>query len=337
MLVLLLLASSSSTWSLSPPSLTYHQHEIDYSAANEYIAIHYEGWEETSYFGNDQQLETILDARNGYVGGNEEHQAPSLDSCGFQVIEKETTVTDWANLTHLESHYFAELRAAFHEAYTNQPIREIHFWNPMRRGASLHQTRKDRSTPTSGYAASPHIDVDVGAYTTEELVNLIEKNRVQEATPFSSSSLISSIDKGHRFAIVNAWRNIASEPVTSAPLALLSAHYNDVTKAFPDVAPDMDHSRWYVFSNLTPSELLLFCQYDRNVAKPSDVWHCALPAHASASERLSLDVRALVVFEERVTSRQDRYRPDRTRPRLSQKQSESFCSQQAARRRIATQ
>lgn len=61
---------------------------------------------------------------------------------------------------------------------------------------------------------------------------------------------------------------------------------------------------------MTSDECLLFLQYDRSVRAPSDVWHCALPSVSEgegAPPRRSMELRALVVFEERVPHNDDRF------------------------------
>ena len=84
-------------------------------------------------------------------------------------------------------------------------------------------------------------------------------------------------------------------------------------------------ARWYSYPDLTPDELLLFCQYDRDATRPSDLWHCAL---ASTGDRTSFDVRTLVVFADRPV--EDRF--VRTGALLTRDESQVFCAEQHRQR-----
>ena len=145
-----------------------------------------------------------------------------------------------------------------------------------------------------------------------------------------------AIAKGKRFAIVNAWRNIASFPVVSNPLALFSVRYDDSNKAFPEAAPNMNQSKWYTYSNMTQDEVLLFCQYDRDVTRPSDLWHCALHdiGDVNSPPRSSIDVRCFILFDEVVPKETDRYSDNRLASLLTHQESGCFCDKQAERRGI---
>jgi len=374
----------------------HRYYEIDYTAANEYVESHYGV---RSYFANDVATkEPIFDARLGVVADDycvddDESSSSSrllpatLESCGFALVDAplspvQQQVEDWANTSQIEQLYLPQLKDVLVSAYSKESssstIRRVVFWNPMLREANMTQSRPSTAgatttttttttTPTASFARYPHVDVDVGAYRdAERFADLIEKNRIRcvrndEDDDFSREDVVSSIERGWRFAIVNAWRNIDDEPVTVAPLGLLATRYcrNNSDRsfpAFPDARPDMERSRWYSFPNMTKDEVLLFCQYDRDASKPSDLWHCALlkefqqsnddhnnrpdaiAAVTTAGNRKSFDVRALVIFDEVVPPEQhrDRFRTTRTRPFMTQLQSADFCSDQARRRRTDT-
>ena len=86
----------------------------------------------------------------------------------------------------------------------------------------------------------------------------------------------------------------------------------------------------------------MFLQYDRLVSQTSDLWHCALPNSNNGETinddgrdvnfRKSFDVRAFVVFDEKVPQQLDRFRDDRIRPILSFEESGCFCDKQAEER-----
>ncbi len=202
---------------------------------------------------------------------------------------------------------------------------------------------------------------------------------------FDMEGYAKAIMDGKRFLIMNFWRSTNHDvPVTSSPLAILSTRYGDADAdieveqdaiatggsnassthttngsscrpllAFPNVRPNMEQSRWYVFPNMTNDEVLTFYQYDRLVTQPSDLWHCAvsldnnndtsmvdtsawvqLPSSTSplSPPRESFDIRALVVLDEDVPLEMDRFHAGRLRPLLSLEESGCFCDEQALKR-----
>jgi hypothetical protein len=330
-LFLLLIPASSFP---AQPVKPLYEVPIDYSAANEYVEAHYgEKSSRNPYFGyRGSKLEPIYNARNGVYDGQSWKPA-ALDQCGFCLWQDEPSqVTDWTDLLEVRDVYLPEVRKILKKSYSG--IHHVIFWNPMLREEDLPQTRpnNNQKTPTASFAAMPHIDTDVGAHSNaEHLMDLFEKNRIDEGV-FPRDELINAIQEGHRFAIVNVWRNISPQPVARAPLALFSTRY-DTSQAFPEAAPNMDRSRWYIFDKMTQDEVLLFCQYDRDREKPSDLWHCALKSVGDRPPRRSLDVRCLIVFDELVPTDRDRFGPNRLGSLLTQTESASFCSEQSSRRR----
>jgi len=213
------------------------------------------------------------------------------------------------------------------------------------------------SIPTASIASMVHIDTDVGAYENiDDFISIIDKNKI-EGTSFPKERVIKSIKKGCRFAIINFWRNIdAEQPVQTAPLGILHTQYEDKYSqhetgysCFPNGIPDMTQSKWYTYPNMTIDECLLFLQYDRLLSQPSDLWHGALktvsPAindevdhdkttvNTSMQPRKSFDIRAFIVFDEKVPPELDRFHRSRLRPKLSLEQSGCFCEEQAEKRR----
>ena len=104
---------------------------------------------------------------------------------------------------------------------------------------------------------------------------------------------------------------------------------------FPKAKPDPVSSRWYTYPEMTPHELLVFKQYDRDGSYPSDIWHCALKSIADPSSppRESFDIRAFVLFATTVDPKKDRFSADRVRPILDYEASGEFCDAQAEKRR----
>ena len=214
----------------------------------------------------------------------------------------------------------------------------------MLRGENLEMAPR-----TSPVASLVHIDTDVGAHDVETLVGMVERNQIRsakETAPFPREEVIDVIgSKRRRFAIVNAWRGVDPDgsSVQRAHLGLFCPRYADTPDAlpgrhrtFPALRPDLSRSRWYTYPNLAQDEIILFKQYDRNVERISDIWHCSLPVFPGEEERhprTSFDCRALVIFDDGGLAEElDRYCDDRLRPQLSLEESGCFCDSQAEKR-----
>lgn len=333
----------------SGPVLWRHA-TIDYSAANDYIQAHYQ--EESRYFSHvdesQQVQEPIYNARGGFWDDSrQELVLPSLAKNGFCFHSELPTTLDCTNVHQIQSTYLPQLRhVVLPTAFANENISDIVFWHAMLRGEDqvIAGSSADYSTtseiPTGTIAPLAHIDTDVGAFdSTDEIVGFIDKNRLNDAHQskhFSADKLKDALRTGRRFAIVNVWRNANPDaPITSAPLAFLSTRYPNNGDCFPKARPDLSQSRWYSYPRMTHDECLIFLQFDRQIQRPSDLWHCALADEKDMHEqstsipRRSLDVRALVLFEEVVPPTMDRLAVDRIRPSLSRRESECFCREQA--------
>jgi hypothetical protein len=350
-------------WSLMARNtgpIAWRETEIDYSAANKYIRSHYKTQQLSDpYFSrvdkDGKAMESIYDARKGFWDDDDDDEAghlvePSLKRCGFILQHAPTKVTDFKDLEQIQAWYLPQLRSkVIPEAFPNEKISDIVFWNPMFRGddqvmseGNIHESEQEGALPTASIASMVHIDTDFGAFDgTDEIVRLVANNRfddTEQARSFSSEALQDVLASGRRFCIVNLWRNInLHQPVLRAPLAVLSTQYmyacDDSLKryCFPDAKPNPSTSRWYTFPSMTTDECLLFLQYDRDIQRPSDLWHCALASikEPGAQPRRSFDVRALVVFQDVVPPHRDRFAQDRTRPHLTRQESECFCEDQA--------
>ena len=141
------------------------------------------------------------------------------------------------------------------------------------------------------------------------------------------------LEDGGRFAIINVWRNIAPEPVQSKPLALCDArsvdpedlvvfeiHYEDrIGENY--FAKHADRHRWFYYPEMTRDEALLIKQWDssgplaQSAGEASDAsepgatstfsYHSAFydpNTPADAPDRQSIEVRCIVIYEERASS-----------------------------------
>ena len=343
---------------------------VDYTAANEYISVHY-GID--NYFAAIQTPETEVDVRNARKGiydfDQQKYVPPKLSNCGFQLISKKsqhnnhdakedyaelnTSTIDWNNPKDVTEQYISSylrkrvVPSCFDE---KQEILCCAFWNPTVRGEDLPMStdRMTNVTKTAPVAATVHIDMDVNACAnTSELVNLLlgDKNRVHEdeaGVNFDANQFIRLIDQGHRFVLLNIWQTILPEPVQRSPLGLLSMNYQKSkagAPAFPDAPPDLQKSLWYCFPEMASHECLVFKQYDRDASFASDVWHCGLSSiqtrttTVSQPKRKNFDVRAFVILKEQVgKTTNDRFAPTRRKSELTLSDSECFCAEQARRR-----
>jgi hypothetical protein len=334
------------------------------------------------------------------------HHPPSIHECGFELCHMPMpSMVDqhyWKDLHQIQQVYAKELLEViqtklYPSLNNNERIKHCILWNPMYRGEDLKIVPRDdinennddnHNLPTSSVASMVHIDTDVGAFSVDELLGMISNTRLDQDVAFPYEGIKAAIvENGHRFAIVNAWRNINPDhPVTSSPLAVMSPYYMKHTKhtttspvssnaaaclqqdtssspllrAFPEGMLDPTQSRWYTYPNMTHEECLLFLQYDRDVRVTSDIFHCALTLTPQQQQqhdqqhdndqllfeqskpqpqpqqsqppppRQSFDIRAFIVFEEKVDPKFDRYRSDRVRPFLSLEESGCFCESQEA-------
>lgn len=344
-----------------------HVHEIpivctatvDYSAANEYASAHYNI---PRYFDYDNEVQFAVDhpIYDGRVLQSKYHdEREMLSENGLALIKSPIRMQriDWSNVNDVRESYLPELeRILVCNLFASHKIFSCCFWNPMLRGEGLKISRNEGGTSTANIASLVHIDTDVGAYESiDELLNAVDKNKVEytstAVTDFNVKEMASLINEKKRFAIINFWRNIDDEPVSSAPLAILSTRYNEDEhqhrlSGLPNSRPDMKQSRYYVFPLATKDEVIVFYQYDRNAKQTSDMWHCAIKPqqqqhHGVGNEestrpRRSFDIRAMVVFDENVPEELDRFGADRIRPKLTMEESECLCEKQGEDRRSKT-
>eukprot|EP00547_Thalassionema_nitzschioides_P009859 CAMPEP_0194226206 /NCGR_PEP_ID=MMETSP0156-20130528/41386_1 /TAXON_ID=33649 /ORGANISM="Thalassionema nitzschioides, Strain L26-B" /LENGTH=367 /DNA_ID=CAMNT_0038958491 /DNA_START=164 /DNA_END=1270 /DNA_ORIENTATION=+ len=340
---------------------------VDYSAANEYISVHY-GMD--NYFAGAQQTTTEVDVRNARNGvynfDQQGYVQPKLSDCGFQLISTSPKnhddsnkdydasqlirTIDWNNPNDVTKHYISSYlrNEVIPSCFDQDEILCFAFWNPTVRGEDLPMS-SDRSanvTKTAPVAATVHIDTDINACAnSSELVHLLlsDKNRVHEDdADFDENQFIRLIEQGHRFVLLNFWQTILPEPVQRAPLGILSVKYqkskNIAAAAFPDAYPDLEKSLWYCFPDMIPQECLVFKQYDRDASYASDIWHCGLSSIQTsitgpAKKRKNFDVRAFVILKEQVSRTTNRFVPTRRKSELTLDESKCFCSEQAQRRR----
>jgi len=273
---------------------------IDYSAVNEYVRAHYK---QSLYFDHDRIEQPIYDGRARQSLYDDEREMLSDNGLAIINMPLEHQI-EWGKIEAIERYYIPQLEKIIHDTFHN--VTGYCFWNPMMRGESYSISRSEKSeTSTANVASMVHIDTDVGAFNLKQFLDIVENNA------------------------------FGPEPVISAPLAIYSTRCDKSHLAFPDVGPS-DESKWYIFPNATPDEVIVFYQYDRNIMQTSDLFHCAISTNKvrTCDGRKSFDIRALIIFEEDVPDELDRYKKSRTRPVLSFEESGCFCDEQAKKRKM---
>jgi hypothetical protein len=119
---------------------------------------------------------------------------------------------------------------------------------------------------------------------------------------------------GRRVAYYTVWRSISPPPqdqalalcdvrsVREADLVPADAIQNpgsvDARVEYYLLRANPEH-RWFYYSGMSPTEVLLFRQFDSDVEGPSGCPHSSFahPDHSSAPPRLSIEARACAFFE----------------------------------------
>lgn len=318
---------STSTRTAEPskgPKNVYGTAEIDYSAANEYLDEQYEDKIPNPYFPHTPSTEKI------YNGRKEES---ALETRGFQLARVPApTIKDWNNKQQLRDEYLPILRDFFTRTYGEENIKHLYFYNPMARGEGLGAVPTDLAShelPSSPTQTRAHLDNDWNASDLNRVVGLVHKQSLDfydKHDDFPRHELENAITEGHRYMVVNCWRNIDPQhPIQRAPLGVYATQYAEPGLTFPMARPDWDHSRWYVHPHMTSDECLFFKQFDRDDQYVGDIWHCALHSLRTSEDssddkdslppRRSFDVRAFLVLKDKVDKEHDRYGPNRLEPK----------------------
>ncbi|KAL3801368.1 hypothetical protein HJC23_006978 [Cyclotella cryptica] len=311
---------------------------LDCSAVNEYVHAHYQ---QAAYF-TDRGEQQFHDAR--ILQSQYDDEREMLADNGLAIINSPPpNPVDWTDVDDIQISYLPLLGKIVSGIFP--AVMGCCFWNPMIRGEhyEISRDRTEKKTPTANIASMVHIDTDVGAFDIRDFLEIVDKNKVQSTALQTSSHSFREmaqdaiLNKTKRFVILNFWRNIGLEPVSTAPLAILSTRYDNHSKwlAFPDASPN-DKSQWYIFPNVTRDDVIVFYQYDRNVMQISDLFHCAISPskHVGVGEgRRSFDIRALIILDEVVPKELDRYTESRTRPVLTLEESGCFCDDQSEKRK----
>ena len=211
----------------------------------------------------------------------------SLERQGFILRRHKTAVTNFSDEQEVRAIYYLEVEQLLKE--TTGASRAVAFEHDVRSASKAERDAKRMRQP---------VKVAHDDYTEKSA-----PERVRLYLPQEAEALLKE-----RYAVINVWRPIRG-PVLNSPLAVCDAE----SIAVADIVPTEEgvkheiylfnfnpRHRWYYFSAMTPTEVLLFKCFDSDRNGTARVTaHTAfdLPATtAPAQPRQSIEVRALVFF-----------------------------------------
>jgi hypothetical protein len=209
----------------------------------------------------------------------------SLDREGFVLLGRETAVSNFFDPEQVRSIYYPEVEQILKEATGATKV-----------VAFEHDLRSASKSERSATGARETVKVVHDDYTEKSA-----PERVRLYLPDEAEALMKK-----RYAVINVWRSIRG-PVLDTPLAVCDAQ----TIAEDDIVPTEEgvkhevylfnfspNHRWYFFSAMTTSEVLLLKCFDSardHRARLTAHTAFDLPAK-QALPRQSIEVRALVFF-----------------------------------------
>ncbi len=261
---------------------------------------------------------------------------PTLASNGFELLScpLASVDTDFLDLQQIVEAYYPECERTIGAAMGG---RAIAFDHNVRSALG----KKSRNRIAGGQSVQKPLHMVHGDYTLtggpqrlRDLSKPPTTNDTLRTALSADQSLISTeqvatalADDG-RFAIVNLWRNIASAPVTTHPLALCDSQTIESENLvvfeihYPDrigenyFAKHSAQHRWYYFPKMKRDEALLIKQWDSagSLARSSGIegdasdrqtpstfsFHSAFDDPAAppdAPDRKSIEVRCVVLFD----------------------------------------
>ena len=259
----------------------------------------------------------------------------SLHTNGFELLpgKSQYPMTDFFDSKRVVKYYYPDCAEIIKECTGAD---QVFMFDHNIRSASGKKTNTKLSggQQVQGPAHVVHGDYTLTSATDRirQLSNPPGKNDTLKSVLGDSSSLlekdmVEEVLETGRFAIINLWRNIASEPVETNPVALCDAatvstrdlvvfeiHYNDrVGENY--FAKHNDKHKWYYYPEITNNEALLIKQWDSKggfastngksadselTNQPSTFsFHSAFDntnTRADAPDRWSIETRSVVVY-----------------------------------------
>lgn len=223
--------------------------------------------------------------------------APTLDSCGFQLVDAPTEMTRFDDRTSITNYYYREMEAlALRVTGAGRAIVFDHLVRKREPGRpALTFGRKTRGAPP---AAVGRVHNDYTERSGQRRLGLVLGEHA--ATQITG-----------RYCIVNVWRSIRG-PIVDTPLALCdtrSVQHTDLIESdirYADrvgeiyLARHNPAHRWSYFHELQPQEAIIFKQYDSSAQGVSRFTPHAAFDHPDtppdAPLRESIEVRVLALF-----------------------------------------
>jgi hypothetical protein len=245
--------------------------------------------------GSDAKINISAEFESRQVAinnGRELVPSANLDIQGFQLIEHQTTITDFYQLSKQLTQYENEIRQLVLAATGGFDVKI--FDHTLR--SDSPQVRADRRTREA--TAVVHNDY-TDASAQKRLRDLCSEKDAEQLLK-------------RRFAIVNVWRSIAG-PVSSSPLACCDANTVDTNDLIASERRAEDRigelelesfnpfHQWYFYPMMTREEALLIKTYDSAIdGRARRSVHTAFQnplAPSDAPPRESMESRMIVFFD----------------------------------------
>jgi hypothetical protein len=288
--------------------------------------------------GNDRGMHGLKNVRQSVpvFNARQRDEKPTLHAMGFELLHEALAEPklDFFDHEQVVSHYYPHCESII-EAATG--AKAFAFDHNLRSAPS----KQAKQRIVGGQHVQEPLQLVHGDYTLtsapQRLRDLTEPpgiNDTLRGVLAADEALISSdqaqhaLEDGGRFAIINLWRNIATEPVLSKPLALCDSrsvapqdlvvfeiHYEDrIGENY--FAKHTDSHRWFYYPEMSRDEALLIKQWDSSGplaqsegtrADASDMsatstfsYHSAFEDPGTlpdAPDRQSIEVRCIVLYE----------------------------------------
>jgi hypothetical protein len=290
--------------------------------------------------GNDSEMQGVVHDKqekkvhNGRVfSGN---QGLSLATNGFELLTRPLAQPglDFLDQQQVVQYYYPECARIIEEATGGRAFSFDHNVRSVLGKQSGKQISGGQQVQEPLHLVHGDYTLTSAPQRLRDLTNPPGSNDTLRSVLGDNESLISNetveraLAGGGRFAIINLWRNISSEPVATHPLALCDSqtvnpedlvvfeiHYQD-RLGENYFAKHAERHHWYYFPEMTGDEALLIKQWDsagplaRSDGKQADAsdpqspstfsFHSAFEDPATpygAPDRQSIEVRCIVFYD----------------------------------------
>jgi len=288
--------------------------------------------------GNDRGMHGLKNVKKSMPVGNarQRDERPTLHGLGFELLRAPLAEPklDFFNHEQVVRHYYPHCESVIAAATS---AKAFAFDHNLRSAPS----KQAKQRIFGGQHVQEPLKLVHGDYTLtsapqrlRDLTRPPGVNDTLRGVRAADESLISAeqaqhvLEDGARFAIINLWRSIATEPVLSKPLALCDSrsveprdlvvfeiHYEDrIGENY--FAKHADTHQWFYYPEMSRDEALLIKQWDsrgplaQSEGKASDAsdmsatstfsYHSAFEDPGTppdAPDRQSIEVRCIVLYE----------------------------------------